>query len=72
MGLLGPKGLPPEIVRTLNAHFNEILKMPDVAAKMTALGIEPIGGEPGVLAKQIADDNERFGKLVKEFGITAE
>ena len=72
MGLLGPKGLPADIVRTLNAHFNEILKMPDVMQRMATLGIEPVGGEPAVLAKQIADDDARFGKLVKEFGITAE
>jgi tripartite-type tricarboxylate transporter receptor subunit TctC len=72
MGLLGPKGLPADIVRTLNGHFNDILKMPDVQARMAALGIEPIGGEPAVLAQQIATDNGRFGKLVKEFGITAE
>ena len=72
MGLLGPKGLPADIVRALNGHFNEILKMPDVVARMTTLGIEPIGGEPAVLAKQVADDDARFGKLVKEFGITAE
>lgn len=72
MGLLGPKGMSPEIVRTLGMHFNEVLKMPDVMARMSTLGIEPVGGEPAVLAKQISDDNERFGKLVKEFGITAE
>ena len=72
MGLLGPKGLPADIVRTLNAHFNDILKMPDVQAKMAALGIEPIGGDGAVLAKQIAEDDERFGKLVKEFGIRAD
>ena len=39
---------------------------------MNALGIEPVGGDASVLAKQIAGDNERFGKLVKEFGITAD
>jgi tripartite-type tricarboxylate transporter receptor subunit TctC len=72
MGLLGPKGMPADIVKTLNGHFNEILKMPDVIARMNALGIEPIGGDGAVLAKQIADDDARFGKLVKEFGITAE
>ena len=72
MGLLGPKGLPADIVRTLNAHFNDILKMPDVQAKMASLGIEPIGGDGAVLAKQIAEDDERFGKLVKEFGIRAD
>ena len=72
MGLLGPKGMSPELVRTLGGHMNEILKMPDVVAKMNSLGIEPLGGEPAVLAKQISDDNDRFGKLVKEFGITAD
>ncbi|MFN0161646.1 MAG: Bug family tripartite tricarboxylate transporter substrate binding protein [Burkholderiales bacterium] len=72
MGLLGPRALPAEIVRALNAHMNEILKMPDVMARMNTLGIEPIGGEPGVLAKQIADDDSRFGKLVGEFGIKSE
>ena len=72
MGLLGPKGMPSDVVRALNQHMNEILRMPDVQAKMAALGIEPIGGEPAVLAKQIADDESRFGKLVKQFGIKAE
>ena len=72
MGLLGPKGMPAEVVRTLGAHFNEILKMPDVMARMAALGIEPIGGDPAVLARQIAGDNERFGKLVKDFNIKAD
>jgi tripartite-type tricarboxylate transporter receptor subunit TctC len=72
MGLLGPKGLPPEVVRTLNQHFNEVLKMPDVMARMASLGIEPIGGEPAVLARQIAGDDELFGRLIKEFGIKAE
>ncbi|WP_395703462.1 Bug family tripartite tricarboxylate transporter substrate binding protein [Aquabacterium sp.] len=72
MGLLGPKGLPPELTAKLNALMNEILKMPDVVAKMNALGIEPVGGEPAVLARQIAADDARFGKLVKDFGIQAD
>ncbi len=72
MGLVGPKGLPADIVRTLNGHFNEVLKMPDVMARMATLGIEPIGGDPAVLARQIASDDERFGKLVQQFGIKSE
>ncbi len=72
MGLLGPRDLPAPLVARLNGLMNEILKMPDVVAKMNALGVEPVGGEPAVLAKQIAADDERFGRLVKEFGITAE
>ncbi|MDP9912551.1 tripartite-type tricarboxylate transporter receptor subunit TctC [Variovorax boronicumulans] len=71
-GLLGPRGLAPGIVRTLNQHMNEILKMRDVVARLMALSIEPAGGEPIVLAQQIVQDDERFGKLVKEFGIRAD
>jgi tripartite-type tricarboxylate transporter receptor subunit TctC len=72
MGLLGPKAMPADVVQALNRHFNEILKMPDVQAKMAALGIEPVGGAPAVLAQQISDDDQRFGKLVREFGIRAD
>jgi hypothetical protein len=31
-----------------------------------------VGGEPAVLARQIADDDQRFGRLVREFGIRAD
>ena len=41
--------------------------LPDVVAKMNALG-----GEPAVLARQIAADNERFGKIIEEFGVEAD
>ena len=71
-GLFGPKGLPADMVKTLNSHFNEILKMPDVAAKMATFGALPAGGEPSRLAKANAGDYDRFGKIIKEFGIQAD
>ena len=71
-GLMGPKNLPPEIVNKLNAAMNEILKMPDVVARMKVFGALPAGGEPARLAKQNADDNARFGKIIKEAGIQAD
>jgi tripartite-type tricarboxylate transporter receptor subunit TctC len=71
-GLMGPKGLPPEIVKTLNANMNEILKMPDVAAKMKVFGALPAGGDPARLARTNADDHNRFAKIIKEFGIQAD
>ncbi len=71
-GLFGPKGLSADIVRTLNGHFNEILKMPDVVSKMATFGALPAGGEPARLAKSNAGDHARFGKIIKEFGIQAD
>ncbi|WP_431111960.1 Bug family tripartite tricarboxylate transporter substrate binding protein [Variovorax paradoxus] len=71
-GLWGPRNLPPEIVKTLNGHFNEILKMPDVVSRMAVLGTTPVGGDADVLAKTNAADFARFGKVIKELGIQAD
>lgn len=71
-GLMAPKGLPPEIQKTLNTHMNEILRMPDVVAKMKVYGALPAGGDPARLAKTNADDHARFGKIIKDFGISAD
>jgi tripartite-type tricarboxylate transporter receptor subunit TctC len=70
--LLGPKGMPADLVRTLNTHVNEILKMPDVVARMATIAVTPSGGEPAVLSKLIAADTARYTKVVKEFGIQAD
>ncbi|MBO9514990.1 MAG: tripartite tricarboxylate transporter substrate binding protein [Variovorax sp.] len=71
-GLFGPKGMPADVVKTLNAHLNEIIKMPDVVAKMATFGSLPLGGPPETLAKTNASDFERFGRIIKELGIQAD
>ena len=71
-GFLGPKGMAPDVVKTLNGHLNEILKMPDVATRMTMLALLPVGGDPSAIAKVIASDNSRYGKIIKEAGILAD
>ena len=71
-GLWGPRNLPPEIVKTLNGHFNEILKMPEIVSRMAVLGTTPVGGDADVLGKTNAADYARFGKVIKELGIQAD
>ena len=71
-GFMGPKGMPPEVVRTLNSHLNEILKMPDVQARMQTMALIPVGGEPAALAKINQYHNERYGKVIRETGIMAD
>lgn len=70
--LLGPKGLPPALVALLNQHFNEIIRMPDVVARMKSISLQPEGGPPDRMKKLAEDDYLRYGRLVKEFGIRAE
>jgi tripartite-type tricarboxylate transporter receptor subunit TctC len=71
-GLLGPKGLPSVVVDRLNLAINEVLVLPDVVARLRALGMEPIGGPSGMLTAQIDADATLFGRLTKEFDIRAE
>lgn len=71
-GFMGPKGLPADIVKVLNGHINEILKMPDVLARMTTLALVPAGGEPAALARINADHHTRYGRVIKEAGIQAD
>ncbi|MBC7706234.1 MAG: tripartite tricarboxylate transporter substrate binding protein [Rhodoferax sp.] len=71
-GLFAPKGTPAAVVQTLNTHMNEILKMPDVIAKMAIFGAQPAGGEPARLERTNAADYNRFGKIIKDLGIQAD
>ena len=71
-GLFGPRGLPADVVKLLNAQFNEIIRMPDVVASMATLGALPLGGPPETLMKTNARDLERFGRVIKELNIQAD
>ncbi|WP_066270319.1 Bug family tripartite tricarboxylate transporter substrate binding protein [Hydrogenophaga palleronii] len=71
-GFMGPKGMPADVVRTLNGHLNEILKMPDVQARMQLMALIPAGGEPAALGKINQYHNERYGKVIQETGIMAD
>jgi tripartite-type tricarboxylate transporter receptor subunit TctC len=71
-GFMGPKGMATALVATINGHINEILKMPDVVQRMTTLALIPLGGEPATLRNRNAADFERYGKVIKEFGIQAD
>ncbi|MFC6279762.1 MULTISPECIES: Bug family tripartite tricarboxylate transporter substrate binding protein [Polaromonas] len=71
-GLMGPKGMHADVVKTLNTAMNDILKMPDVQSKMNILALVPVGGEPATLGKLTASDYTRYAKVIKEFGIQAD
>lgn len=71
-GIMGPKGMPADVVKTLNTHLNEILKMPDVLARMTTIATIPVGGDGAVLGRINAADHNRYAKVIKEFGIQAD
>ena len=70
--LLGPAGLPREIVSLLNAELAAILAEPETRAGLLRQGINPQTGTPAELAKLIESDLERWGRLVREARIAAD
>ncbi len=70
--LLGPKGIPADVVAKLNSEVNAILKEKEFAAVLEADGSEPIGGTPEQLLALIKSDVERWRNLVKAQNIKLE
>ena len=67
-----PKGTPQPIVQRLNAEIIKILKMPEVAAKLTdQLGMESVGSTPEELAAHMKSEIARWAERVKKSGATA-
>lgn len=64
-GLVGPAGLPPAIVKELNATCNAALKDPRIREQMLSQGNEIGGGTPEQFAALIREEAARWGKVVK-------
>ena len=71
-GLVGPKNMPPELVKTLNAAGNKALQDKDVREKILSQGNEIGGGTPEAFAAFIKSEMPRWGKVVKDAKIDPE
>jgi len=69
--LFAPAGTPPAIVRRLQGEIAKILQIPEIRERMTAIGIDPIGGTPEELAAQLRADLIRWTKVARTAGIKA-
>jgi tripartite-type tricarboxylate transporter receptor subunit TctC len=69
LGIGVPKGTPAGIVERLNREVNAAVADPTVKARMAELGSEIFTGSPADFGKLIADDTERWAKVIKSAGI---
>jgi len=72
VGLLAPARTPPEIVARLNDEVVRVLGMPDTKARFAELGLETAPGSPADLDRWIRAEMERWGRVIREQGITLE
>jgi tripartite-type tricarboxylate transporter receptor subunit TctC len=68
-GVGAPKATPAEIVDKLNKEINAALAAPKIRARLADLGETPFPGSPADFGKFIADETEKWGKVIKFAGI---
>jgi len=71
-GVGAPKNTPSQIIDKLNEAINAGLADPKIKARLADLGGTPLVGSPAEFGKLIADETEKWGKVVKFTGIKAD
>jgi tripartite-type tricarboxylate transporter receptor subunit TctC len=71
-GVGAPRNTPAEIVDRLNKEINAILADPKMKARLVDLGGTVISGSPSDFGKLIADETEKWGKVVRHVGVKVE
>lgn len=74
-GFFFPRGTPDPIVRRMNKAMGDMLDNPSVRKRLEDLGLEIVSPErrsPEYLAKFLPEEIERWGKIIKAAGISAD
>ena len=71
-GLGAPKGTPAEIIQLLNKEINAAVADPNVRARLVDMGGMMINGTPAEFGKIVAEETEKWAKVVKFSGAKAE
>ena len=71
-GMAAPRGTPPEIVEKLNQAVNAVLADPKLQARLAELGGEPMPMTPAEFGKLVAEETEKWAKVIRTAKIKAE
>jgi tripartite-type tricarboxylate transporter receptor subunit TctC len=71
-GIGAPKNTPAEIVDKLNNEINAALADRKMKARLTELGVAALPGSPADFGKLIADETEKWGKVIRAANIKAD
>jgi len=71
-GMHVPKGTPREIIDKLNKEANAVLADPKIKAKLAELGGILIAGTPADFGKVVAEETDKWAKVIKTGGVQLE
>ncbi|MFZ4409557.1 MAG: Bug family tripartite tricarboxylate transporter substrate binding protein [Paracraurococcus sp.] len=64
-GIVAPAGTDPAILARVNAALAEVLRRPDVAERVAALGLDPVFAPPEALGQVIQADATRWAEVIR-------
>jgi tripartite-type tricarboxylate transporter receptor subunit TctC len=70
IGMYAPAGLSADIQNTWVTALREITQMPDIQARLSAFGFEPLGNTPTQFMEVFKADYPRVSELIKAAGVT--
>jgi tripartite-type tricarboxylate transporter receptor subunit TctC len=70
--LLGPAGMPRDVVLRLNDGFGKALRAPDITRRLSELGVDVVASSPDELAKLMPLEIKKWGAVVRASGAKAE
>jgi len=71
-GVLGPAGMPQDVIARLNVELVRILRSPEIATQFGAQGVEPAHCTPGEFLAVIKSDLNKWGQVIAAAGIKGE
>jgi len=71
-GIAAPRATPADIIETLNRETNAGLADPTIKARLVDMGCMLLVGSPAEFGQLIADETEKWGKVIRAAGIKAE
>lgn len=72
LGVLLPRGTPPEIVSQVHAEVVRITQLPDTRERLIAAGFDPVGSTSDAFEALIKNDLARLGKVIRDANIRAD
>jgi tripartite-type tricarboxylate transporter receptor subunit TctC len=72
LGLLVPGGTPQAVIARLHREIVAVVAMPEVRARLSALGFEPIASTPKEFADRIRSEIEKWAKVIRAANIKAQ
>ena len=71
-GLLAPAGTDPAVVQRLSQEVSQIVRLPDVKARLQEMGTIPVGSTPAEFASFLATETRKWGDVIRSAGVKAD